>query len=73
MQNKKLLIFIIIAFAFLLLAPVLSSAQTKETPFVPLEPKLQIPIPDLTFSKIVRQGQLIGIPYLADYIAGVYK
>jgi hypothetical protein len=45
----------------------------KETPFVPLEPKLQIPIPDLTFSKITRQGQLIGIPYLADYIAGIYK
>lgn len=45
----------------------------KETPFVPIEPKLQINIPTLQFSKITKEGQYINVPYLADYIAGVYK
>lgn len=73
MQNKKITIIFFIAFAFLLLTPVLLSAQTAEKPFVPVEPTLQIEIPTLQFSKITREGQVINVPYLADYIAGVYK
>ncbi len=44
-----------------------------EKAFVPIEPKLQIDIPTLQFSKIVKEGQYINVPYLADYIAGIYK
>jgi hypothetical protein len=51
------------------------SASTKEDTytFTPIEPKLQIDIPTVKFSKITKDGQELGIPYLAEYIAGIYK
>lgn len=47
--------------------------QPKETPIEPIVPTLQINIPTVQFSKISREGQLLGIPFLAEYISGIYK
>jgi hypothetical protein len=71
MKNKKI-IFSGIIFALLLIAPVLVWAQAKDT-FVPVEPKLQIPIPNLTFTKTSVDGGYVSLPWLADYIAATYK
>ncbi len=53
--------------------PPASAQAPKETPFVPIVPKLQINIPTVQFSNIIKNGQALGIPFLAEYIAGVYK
>lgn len=45
----------------------------KEVPFTPIVPNLQINIPTVQFSNITKNGQQLGIPFLAEYIAGVYK
>jgi len=50
-----------------------TTVQTQKSTFTPTEPKLQINIPTLQFSKIFRQGQLIDVPWLAEYISGIYK
>jgi hypothetical protein len=52
--------------------------STPEVPFTPIEPKLQIKIPEMKkFSEIKIQGptgeRYIDIPYLAEYIIGVYN
>ena len=44
-----------------------------EKPFKPIEPTLQIKIPTVIFSKIIKEGDILKIPFLADYIKGVYK
>jgi len=52
-----------------------TSSNTSPTskPFVPIEPTLQIKIPTVVFSKIIKEGDILKIPFLADYIIGIYK
>jgi len=73
MKNKKILIALLFVFAFLLLTPFLSSAESTSDSFKPTVPKLQIEIPTLQFSKITKYGDAVGLPWLADYIAAIYK
>jgi len=40
-------------------------------PFI--TPKLNVPIPDLTFSKILDKGERLEVNFLADYISAIYK
>ena len=50
---------------------------SADVPFRPVTPVLQIPIPGVTFSQIQLQGQkgsrYIDIPFLAEYLQGMYK
>ncbi len=49
-------------------------AQEAETPKEIEGPKLQMPIPDVPqLSKIQVKGEKISVPWIAEYIAGVYK
>lgn len=40
-------------------------------PFI--SPKLNVEIPDLSFSKILDKGEVLEVNYLADYISAIYK
>ncbi|MFA5134034.1 MAG: pilin [Patescibacteria group bacterium] len=73
MKNKKILIALLFVFAFLLLTPLLSSAESASDSFKPTVPRLQIEIPTLQFSKVTKYGDAVGLPWLADYIAAIYK
>ena len=46
---------------------------SEDVPFVPTEPKLNINIPTVQFSKIKKEGQFINVSILAEYVSGVYK
>ncbi|MBU4421372.1 pilin [Candidatus Parcubacteria bacterium] len=52
-----------------------ADADTKpqESTFTPIEPKLQINIPTVEFSKAVVEGEYVRLPQLAQYIAGIFK
>lgn len=39
----------------------------------PLVPKLQVNIPTINFSEVAARGNLLSLPFLADYIKGLYK
>lgn len=45
--------------------------ETAVTP--PLVPKLQVNIPTINFSEVAARGNLLSLPFLADYITGLYK
>ena len=50
-----------------------TDAKPPEQTFTPIEPKLQINIPTVEFSKAVVEGGYVRLPQLAQYIAGVFK
>lgn len=45
--------------------------ETAATP--PLVPKLQVNIPTINFTEVAARGNLLSLPFLADYITGLYK
>ena len=49
------------------------TTQPAEEPLKFAEPKLQINIPTVQFSNITKDGEYIGVPHLAEYVAGVFK
>lgn len=50
-----------------------SSPAQKEPSFEPVVPKLQIDIPTVQFTKASASGGYATLPFLAEYISGVYK
>lgn len=64
-----------------LVQPASLSAQSPEEPTTPQEtrtapliiPKLQVNIPTINFSQAAQQGNILFLPFLADYISGLYK
>ena len=49
------------------------SSKDDSFKFTPIEPKLQINIPTVQFSKTVVEGGYVRLPQLAQYIAGIFK
>ncbi len=73
-ESKKIIFKItifLLFFAFSL--PVLAQEQQTNQASEPLVPKLQINIPTVNFSQAAQQGNLLSLPFLAEYISGVYK
>ena len=52
-------------------APV--GSETPETPFVPITPQLGAPIPGVSLSPSTREGDIVSVPFLAQYINGAYR
>jgi len=75
MSKKHFLILFTILLAMFLLSPIFVFAQESKSIFDAGEPpKLQMPIPGtVEFSKIKVEGGTISVPWLAEYIAGIYK
>jgi hypothetical protein len=75
LSKKHFLILFTILLAVFLLSPIIVFAQEEKSMFnVGEPPKLQMPIPGVPeFSKIQVEGGEISVPWLAQYIAGVYK
>ena len=48
-------------------------AEPQQTPFRPISPRPTVPIPGVTFTPAVENNGLIEIPYLAQYISGIYR
>jgi hypothetical protein len=49
------------------------AAQPEEAPFVSITPQLGVSIPGLSFSPARKQGDLVYVPFLAQYIAAVER
>ena len=54
-------------------------ATPEVTPYQPppprpyITPKLSVEIPGVSFSQIAQKGGVLEVPFLADYVTGVYK
>ncbi len=44
-----------------------------ERPFRPITPNPSVPIPGVTFTNASRENGIISIPYLSQYISGIYR
>lgn len=55
------------------LTPGTTVTPPPPTPKPFITPKLNVEIPDLSFSKIVDKGESLEVNYLANYISAVYK
>ncbi|MEI7512399.1 MAG: hypothetical protein WCK01_02995 [Candidatus Uhrbacteria bacterium] len=53
--------------------PVSGGTATTETPFVAIVPKLGVQIPGVTLSPSTKDGEIVAVPYLAEYVNGVYR
>lgn len=51
--------------------PAPAPAQPASSP--PIVPRLQINIPGVSFSQPAQEGGFLSLPFLADYLSGVYK
>lgn len=54
-------------------AQAVSPTGGNATPGLLIKPNLEIPIPGVNFSEAVRENGNITIPYLAQYIGGIYS
>jgi len=50
-----------------------TTGEAAERPFVPIRPNPSVPIPGVEFTDAREQGGMIEIPYLAQYISGIYR
>lgn len=50
-----------------------ATAPAQEQPFVPVTPQLGVPIPGLTFTPATREGGVVTVPFLAQYINAAYR
>lgn len=50
-----------------------SAGETPERPFTPITPRLGVPIPGLSLSAPTESSGQISIPFLVEYINGVYR
>ncbi len=51
-------------------------SQTEEAtqrPFTPIPPNPAVPIPGVRFTPATEEGGIISVPYLAQYISGIYR
>ncbi len=49
------------------------AAPASSTRFTPVIPALSVPIPGITFSPPVDDGNELTVPFLAEYISGIYR
>ncbi|MFA6272643.1 MAG: hypothetical protein WC693_06160 [Patescibacteria group bacterium] len=69
--SKSIIFCILLTAVFFISAPVFAQTQSQSAPIQ--EPVLQIPIPNLTFSNAVSSGGFASLPWLAQYIAAMYR
>lgn len=50
-----------------------SDGNIPATGLTPVKPDLSVPIPGITFSEAYNEGDYIVVPYLAQYISGLYR
>jgi len=50
-----------------------ASGEVPEAPFVPITPSLGAPIPGVSLSPATKENDYVYVPYLAQYINGVYR
>ncbi len=50
-----------------------SGEEGAPRPFVPIRPNPAVPIPGVEFTNAVERDGMIEIPYLAQYISGIYR
>ena len=73
--RKPFLIFFTLLLALFLFSPIFVFAQESKSVFdAGVPPTLQMPIPGAPeFSKITAENGYLNVPWLAEYIAGIYK
>ncbi len=50
-----------------------SDGNIPATGLTPVKPDLSVPIPGITFSEAYNEGDYVVVPYLAQYISGLYR
>lgn len=73
---RALLVVQALFYFFVFFSPSLTAfaqAVPEEQPFEPITPELGVPIPGLHFTAASRDGGIVSIPYLAQYIQASYK
>jgi hypothetical protein len=53
--------------------PTASNQPAQPSPIVFTKPRLAIDIPGVSFSDVLKKGDKLSIPFLADYLSGVYR
>ncbi len=53
--------------------PPQQNQEQQTAPSVPITPRLQINIPGVSFSQPAQEGGFLNLPFLAEYISGLYK
>jgi len=50
-----------------------TSGGSGETPFQSITPRLGTPIPGVSLSPATKNGEIVSVPFLAEYINGAYR